>query len=460
MMSQQAIKERASDLFAQWRKERAILDRIDLWYRWRQEPIRLPRNATPEMKMLEQLSRTPWLNLIVTATAQLLYVDAWKSLVWDRSQRSIAVDDRVSPPAWRRWQANDLDRKQIAIHRSALAYGYSYVTVLPGEDADGGRAVTMKGVSPREMFAVYRDPANDEWPEFAIHVERSGGDYAIKLYDEEHRYFLSRSRDSDKLEFIESRAHEAGVVPVARFANQLDLEGRAPGEVEPYIPIARRINKTDHDLLLAQHYSSSIIRTVAGLSQPGDDEEANRKKAVELGYGKLLVAEDPDTKFGYLPAGPLNELKGVRESNVKALSAVSQTPTHELTGDLINLSAEALAAAKAAQRAKVGERKRSFGGTWNSALRLGDYLEGYEEGATDYAAHVSWQDDETSSLSQAADALGKFAQMLGVPVEALWGRIPGVTATDVEEWKQLKASNPDPMVALADSLSRQSAPTG
>jgi hypothetical protein len=35
-------------------------------------------------------------------------------------------------------------------------------------------------------------------------------------------------------------------------------------------------------------------------------------------------------------------------------------------------------------------------------------------------ARVSWQDMSVRSLSQAVDAYGKAAQMLGVPEQALW----------------------------------------
>jgi hypothetical protein len=36
-----------------------------------------------------------------------------------------------------------------------------------------------------------------------------------------------------------------------------------------------------------------------------------------------------------------------------------------------------------------------------------------------------------------ADAFGKMATLLGVPPQALWERIPGVTAADVERWQAL-----------------------
>ena len=53
---------------------------------------------------------------------------------------------------------------------------------------------------------------------------------------------------------------------------------------------------------------------------------------------------------------------------------------------------------------------------------------------------VRWRDESSGSMSQAADALGKLAQQLGVPLEMLWERIPGWTDDDVNRAKELVES--------------------
>ncbi len=151
----------------------------------------------------------------------------------------------------------------------------------------------------------------------------------------------------------------------------------------------------------------------------------------------ILVAEDPDTKFGSLPASPLTGFIEAHESDIKALAAVSQTPAHELLGSMANLSAEALAAARASQTAKIGERKITLGESHEQMLRLASWVAGDADGAADFEAQVRWSDTEIRSLSQAADALGKLASQLGVPPEMLWEKIPGFTQTDVETAKSI-----------------------
>ena len=39
-------------------------------------------------------------------------------------------------------------------------------------------------------------------------------------------------------------------------------------------------------------------------------------------------------------------------------------------------------------------------------------------------------------MAQYADALGKIASQLNVPPQVLWEKLPGVTQTDVERWRE------------------------
>jgi hypothetical protein len=456
---EQAKKLVKDQLFPGWEQEREHLDRIDRWYRWEQDPLKLPLRSTLELKQLAELARVPWLNLVVTATAQAMYVDGYRSEL-DPSGPSDDADGvaAMSPP-WRSWLANGMDRRQTAVHRAMLAYGYAFVTVLPGEDPMTGRSQSViRGVSPRKAFALWDDPAEDDWPQYLMRlVERKGDRYVVRVLDDTAVHTLQVEDTGSKVTYLGTpEIHEAGVCPVVRFANQLDLDGRTPGEIEPHIPIAGRINKTAYDRMLTQHFNSWKVRTIAGLSEPDDEESANRKK-LQLRQDDMLIADDPDTKFGSLDETPLDGFIAGHRADVETLAAVSQTPTHELTGQMANLSAEALAAARASLNQKVTERQKSAGASHAQSLRLAAALEGHEEWAQDLTSRVTWQDMEIRSMSQAADALGKMATQLGVPPTALWQRVPGVEKTDVAEWIRL-AEEGDPITKMQQELERQRQP--
>lgn len=417
------IKYIRKTLWPQFETERARLRVIDLWYKGEQANPNVPRGATRELLNLLALSKTPWLGLVVTTIAQTMYADGYRS---PESTKNLAGP-------WKTWHANSFDVRQIAVHRAALAYGYSYTTALPGIGQDGTNCSVLRGVSPQRMFAVYDDPGADEWPAFAMKVEPLGGNkFTLEIFDETFVHTLTK-RD-DEYVYVGSKAHYAGVCPVIRYANQLDLDGRTPGEIEPFIPVASRIDKTEFDRLMVQHYNSWKVRYISGMANFADSEEEANTNRFKLRQSDILVSEDPDTKFGQLDETNLAGFIAAANADIEALAAVAQLPSHLLTGQMINLSAEALAAARAPLSQKVFERQTAFGAAHAQMLRLSAKLEGDMSAAGDVMARITWQDVEVRSLAQAVDALGKAAQMLGVPKQYLWPRIPGVTQADVAEW--------------------------
>lgn len=436
VMSQTAVVELATDvLIPKHTMERHQLDIVDSWYRWNPEKVAIPLTASQEHKALRDLSETPWLNLVVTTLSQQLMAEAIRS--------SNAADGKALARMWAPWQRNRMAAKQKPLYRAAIAYGQAFTKVLPGDTG-----AVIKGLSPRNMTAVYQDPADDEYPMYTLEVQ--GSHYIVM--DEEAEYWLGM--EDGKLTFIEPKIHDVGVTPVVRYANQLDLEGRTPGEVEPYIPMAKRINKTSYDRLLTQHFNSWKVRTATKMDAPATDEEANRLKLL-LRQSDILTGEG-EVEFGTLDETPLEGFIAAWESDIQALAAVSQTPSHSLTGQLVNLSGDALVEARSMLDLKAGERKVSFGDAGCQTLRLSAHIEGRKDDAADFTLSMQWADLESRSMAQAADALGKMATMLGVPVEKLWDRIPGVTPEVAEEWLKFRRANPTPESQLASALNTQS----
>ena len=68
-------------------------------------------------------------------------------------------------------------------------------------------------------------------------------------------------------------------------------------------------------------------------------------------------------------------------------------------------------------------------------MRLASLADGDEAGWRDTSAQVVWRDTASRSLQATVDALGKLVQMLGVPPEELWEKIPGISQQDVTRWK-------------------------
>lgn len=426
------------DLLPLFNKERQHLDTIDGWMRWTPADIVTQRRDNKEAAYLKSLSKTPWARLVIAATAQALSVEGIH-----------AADKQADElhKSWLPWDRNDMETKQGALHRAALGYGMAYTTVLPGIPG-----AVINGYSPRDFIATYGDEVEDEFPLYGMRVisQGRGRSRLFRVLDEDAVYFLAEKDGfGGDIEFIDTQIHGMGVSPVVRYANELDLEGRAPGEVEPLIPLFARINKTDYDRLLTQHFNSWKVRTATGLAKPESKEDADKEK-LRLAQDDILVGEE-DVEFGTLDETSLEPFVKAHDSDIEALAAVSQTPTTAF-GKLINVSAEGLQEARQSLRAKVKDRKKAFGGSHMRTLRLSAWAEGRDEDAADFTLKAKWADDDSTYLASAVDALGKAATMLGVPPQLLWDRIPNVDETTARTWRQYANENPSAEERQADAL--------
>jgi hypothetical protein len=447
-------------------------DHIKHWVTGCQPDYLLDPDATSEKRALLKLAKTPWLGLVVDSFTQCLLVDGY---------RSEGSKDNIPGP-WRTWNANGMQARQVAIHRAALTYGHAYASALVGTALDGSDQAVLRGWSPRRCLALYVDPVSDDYPKYAIVLMQDGK--TLRFFDEQYYYDIPMPHAGDFPEDIPMVQvyHGTGVVPIVRYLNTMDLDGRVLGEVEKLVPIASRIDKTLFDRLLTQHYNSFKIITATGLDEltaDASDEDAAAAEQELSQNRRVLATGNPNAQFGVIPETALAPFVQAFESDIATLESVSQLPP-SWSSRLVNLSADALAAARAATTQKIYERKINFGAAHNQLMRLAAHLEGDKEASADFEATVTWADTEVRSLSQVVDAWGKAAQMLGVPRWATWRKIPGVTDDEARMWwenlledspeaqflryygqQQSQNGNPDPDTpSVSDSPVTDSTPSG
>jgi hypothetical protein len=225
------------------------------------------------------------------------------------------------------------------------------------------------------------------------------------------------------------------------------------GEVEPLIEVQDQLNMTTFNLLMAQQYAAFRQRWVTGMAPPLD-KDGNPVEPFRSRVDGLFVAEDADTKFGEFGQTDLKGYLDSRESTVRNIATISKVPPYHLLGQMVNLSAEALAAARDGLDRKTDERESLCGEGHEQTLRLCGLASGDKTAWEDTAAQVVWRDTSARSLAQTVDALGKLVTMLGVPPQELWEKIPGVTQTDVARWKTT-AEQGDAMGRLNGIIEKQ-----
>lgn len=370
----------------------------------------LPEGVPSDVQRLARIARVNLLKYIVSARVQSMYIDGFQTPTGDNVE------------AWKIWQRNRMDMRQIGINRAALSYGASYSVTLPGEPVP-----VIKGASPRQLTVAYSQD-DDDWPVAALWKRRNN---RWRLLDKEAVYEL-RGGDVDALEYVSTSLHKATdegepVCPVVRFRDTDDLDDPVRGIVEPFIPLQDQINVTTFGLLVAQHYGAFRQRYILGWLAESEQQLA------KMGADKMMSFEDPETKVGEFGQTDLRGYIESREASVRHLATVSQTPVHELMGQFVNLSAEALEAARASHQAAIDENRMVAGESYEATLNLAGQMDGDKP---DPEASVVWRDTRVRSLSEAADALGKLANELGVPRRSLWSRVPGVAQQELRQWEK------------------------
>lgn len=446
------------------------LARIDRYYQGDHDRPYVPDNASEEYELLTRRCTNNWFRLLVATPVQACYVDNF------RPGREGLTDDDVVPE-WKHWHNSRLDSRQHAIYQGALTYGHSFTIT----ELRRGKVQT-KGLSALRTAALFKDPANDETPTWALTITRhANAEKEIRgearMWDDVREYAVTYEsvENPDKTVVTPLEPHGASSCPVTRFAAAVDLEGRTVGVVEPMIVLQDRINQTIFDLLIAQTYAAIKVRTISGMTPPietkvVENEEGEKvlipvldnqgrpqPKPVRATGARIMYAENPEARFGTLDETPLDGFINAIDMSIRHLSAISQTPPHYLLGQIANLSADALKAAEISLSRKIAQFRSSFGESWERVFRLAAEMEGITEAVDDTEAEVIWRDVDLTSLGQHADGLGKLAEMLGVPRRGLWKRVPNVTANEIREWNKL-ADEESTQFALVEALSRATTP--
>jgi len=220
--------------------------------------------------------------------------------------------------------------------------------------------------------------------------------------------------------------------------------------VEGLIPLQEQIDLTTFGLLVVQHYGAFPQKWITGWTISEDATEAEKEK-LQVAANKVLTFDDPETKLGEFSAASLDGYISSRRDAMKNLASIAQMSEQALRGELINLSAEALEAAKDSERRKNTESQKTYGESWEQTLELAGTEAGYD---VDPEAEVRWKDMEMRSFSATVDALGKMATMLQIPMQEIWERVPGVTPQEVGRWKSAAAQG-DSFTQLNALLERQ-----
>jgi hypothetical protein len=442
---QRLIMEQAHDLLIPaWRRERERQTVLRDWGRGVHVPPFKPREANQEYEALLEKSPVPLIDVVLRVLTQTLEIVDYNPGVADQD-----VKDAMKARLWEIWRRNLLPVRQKRLYRAAFQGGQSFALAVPGDTAP-----VIKVFSARNMIALYQDPEADEWPMVSAYSEKADSrHFHFGVVDEKAVHVLQIDADGGNAEYLEKQVHGTEIVPVVRYAGDVDDEGNVYGEVERLIPIQANIDQTNFDRLLTQSYSSWKIRYITGMEKPETDADAAAQKAT-LERDRLLLIENPEAKVGTLDGTELNGYIAARRDAKQDLATAAQISQKAIVGSQSNNAdgAEAQAAEEASTQRKIHDYTVAFGESHGQLFRLAGLIDGIPGAWDDYAGAVEWANSEIRSLSQVADAVGKLRTQVDAPRRGLWEMLPGMSPERIKRWQEYAQEDPGPIQQLMNGL--------
>ena len=423
-----------------------------------------PRDASDQIRDLQARSVTNLVTLLVNLPAQVSYVDGYRRGVDGGTfGRTTELDGTSQPagtvsqrdqtrfsPEYDVWQKCRMDARQATIYRAAAMYGHAFVYL---NNLYGPNDLRIELLSTRNTVAFFDDPINDIRPRYVLTIKSQPIDERPGLaifWDETARYEVYWNLDGDyAIQSGEVPHGFAGAPPIVRYTCYLDDEGRSMGLVEPAIPHQNRVNQAVFSTNITADFGAFKVRTAAGLVpnvRIGADGEPMTDpvtggfiyEPVVVSQSRMLLSDDPTTKFSQLDETPLDGYLKNEDAAMKNMMAAAQFPIHMLLGNVSQMSAEALAALEAQFTRFCEAFQCSLGESHEELFRLIAEAQSDAAGATSFGGEVRWRDKSQKSFAAVVEGLSKIVTELEVPKRAAWALIPGITSGKLADWEELK----------------------
>ena len=455
---------------AAMRRDEDDLLRYDDYLAGNHDAVYIPDETDAEFKLLAKRAVLNLMPLVVNSVTQVCYVESLR-----HGQDSDADDSPADiPPEMEVWSRERMNARQLPLVRTLAGHGIVYTLVR--KDPKTGRA-RMEAFSGLKATAIFNDPVNDLDPIWGL-VIRHGTLSAIEeadLYSEKHVRKVRGGKDG-RYRIGPPKLHGSDECPISRAALNLDLDGCSTGMVEMLITPQNQVNQSSFDVLALQSYNSFATRYATGMTAPvrrwsqadidqgwpkpsPDDPDYEDKFAdwlaaekpsvgdpvldsngqeiplpMRVNHKRFIIGEDSDSKIGQLEATDVRPLLAGLADRVKYFFSISQTPASYGVGEMANLSAEALNAAEIAKTRRDDYVKMVLAELYERMFRLAMHIEGHESRAADLSMEIVWADTDPHSIGMIADAFGKMADQLGIPVEVLWEELPNMTPGKLKKW--------------------------
>lgn len=392
--------------------------------------------------------------LIVNGTAQRLAILGFR----------LGGDVRADSEAARIWRANDMESMSDVALTESLVKGECPVLVEPNPRDPLTPLITPQDPS---QVIVWNAPGDRRIRQAALKTwwdeELRRRLYILYLPDRIERW---QDRDSGQMDLWLNRLFAITPARWERLGVQGNPLGEVPLVVVPNEPLLAGRPEAEHEAALGQidHYNRVLMDMAVtsqelafpqryGIGVEEEDEEAatetpavTSRQGVRTGRTRWVTTPSPDARFDQFEAAQIDnyvkELAEIRGS----IAMTTFVPYHFLLSmpSSVAPSGESFTAAEVPLVDKVRGHQRDKGSAWRTVMRLAFMLIDDRTRALAMAmGQTMWMDPERRTESQHIDALGKMRQLLGVPEEAVWERIPAAPE-EIARWLAMRAAAPPP----------------
>lgn len=315
--------------------------------------------------------------------------------------------------------ARQMNLRAVAdlVHTTRALYGAAYLTVWTSERTGKPIAIAESPLTA----AVERDPATGEvlagmrtWRDGEETWAAYFTNATVTLYKSANLAAGGQWEQQGKTE-----DHPLGMVPIVPFIREQGV-GDTSGTslVADILDLTDALSKVLADGMVSSEYHAKPRRWATGLEIQEDDEG---NPIDPFGNGRFLQSEDPETKFGQLPATGPNAYTELVATLTQQIGALSCLPPHYLGlhGDQ-PANADGVKAAEAQLVARCYAEMRQLDTSWGQVAAL---MAGVGGGGNPEELDFLpvWDSPEINTPAQAADAAVKL-HGIGVPLRSLLGQ--------------------------------------
>lgn len=357
--------------------------------------------------------RVNWSALVVDALEERLDIEGFRIGSGD-------IDDDLTEV----WQANDLDEGSGEGHIAALVARQAFIMVGPGVDTD----IPLVTVEYPDQVAVEVDPATRRVVA-ALKVwspdTENGSETMATLHVPGRIITYESGKKVDQQSLGWARKLEqhqtsplVGVVPMLNRPRR--WAGRS--ELDQIIPLVDGVNQTATNMLAAIEHHALPRRWAVNVSeQDFTDADGKPLPAWKIATGAIwaipradddtgVLGEQVQPKVGQFTAAALDNF----HNSIKQLATIAASlyglPPHYMGYSSENpASADAIRSAEARLVKRAERRQRTFGGSWERAMRIALAVMGRDPSEANGLETV-WRDAATPTKAAQADAAVKMVQ--------------------------------------------------